>query len=205
MATSGCHNMRLAVVPAASTLLALEWQQMDLEYSFWQMLHPCTSPKVVYQHTKYHKQTKNQWARDEPAFVVIFCILLIVATSAYCAAYGENLINSVFTVISVAFFDFLLSGIILATCCWFLTNTYMHEVATSSHVVEQRVECLMNSLLQSRLAKDLYMQTWDVMPIAKDLNFGCIVIKVQSFGHRSENIVSKQFFRQVLIALRRRR
>ncbi|XP_042391417.1 protein unc-50 homolog isoform X2 [Zingiber officinale] len=88
----------------------VKWQQMDIEYSFWQMLHLCTSPKVVYQHTKYHKQTKNQWARDDPAFAVIFCIFLILATSAYCAA--------------------------------FLTNTYMREEATSSHVVEQRVEWL---------------------------------------------------------------
>ncbi|OMO73993.1 UNC-50 family protein [Corchorus capsularis] len=64
----------------------VKWQQMDIEYTFWQMLHLCTAPKVVYQHTKYHKQTKNQWARDDPAFVVICSLLLAVATVAYCAA-----------------------------------------------------------------------------------------------------------------------
>ncbi|KAJ6951068.1 hypothetical protein NC651_004662 [Populus alba x Populus x berolinensis] len=32
-----------------------------------------------YQHTKFHKQTKNQWARDDPAFVVISSLLLAVA------------------------------------------------------------------------------------------------------------------------------
>lgn len=31
-------------------------------------------------------ETKNQWARDDPAFVVILCLFLVVATSAYCAA-----------------------------------------------------------------------------------------------------------------------
>ncbi|MBA0655169.1 hypothetical protein Goklo_007683, partial [Gossypium klotzschianum] len=30
--------------------------------------------------------TKNQWARDDPAFVVICSLLLAVATIAYCAA-----------------------------------------------------------------------------------------------------------------------
>ncbi|ONM53596.1 UNC-50 family protein [Zea mays] len=35
----------------------VKWQQMDIEYTFWQMVHLCTSPKVVYQHTKYHKRT----------------------------------------------------------------------------------------------------------------------------------------------------
>ncbi|XP_020102886.1 protein unc-50 homolog isoform X2 [Ananas comosus] len=68
----------------------IKWQQMDIEYTFWQMLHLCTSPKVVYQHTKYHKQTKNQWARDDPAFVVIFCLFLVFATLAYCVAFLTN-------------------------------------------------------------------------------------------------------------------
>lgn len=31
-------------------------------------------------------ETKNQWARDDPAFVVICSLLLVVATLAYCAA-----------------------------------------------------------------------------------------------------------------------
>ncbi|KAM7266907.1 hypothetical protein ACFE04_009073 [Oxalis oulophora] len=34
----------------------IQWQQMGVEYTFWQMLHLCISPKVVYQHTKYHKR-----------------------------------------------------------------------------------------------------------------------------------------------------
>lgn len=37
-----------------------------------------------YRHTSYHKQTKNQWARDDPAFVVVLCMLVAVAATAYC-------------------------------------------------------------------------------------------------------------------------
>ncbi|ONM53592.1 UNC-50 family protein [Zea mays] len=37
----------------------VKWQQMDIEYTFWQMVHLCTSPKVVYQHTKYHKRSMH--------------------------------------------------------------------------------------------------------------------------------------------------
>ncbi|KAK9020513.1 hypothetical protein V6N11_010536 [Hibiscus sabdariffa] len=120
----------------------VKWQQMDIEYTFWQMLHLCTAPKVVYQHTKYHKQTKNQWARDDPAFVVICSLLLAVATLAYCAAYDHSAAHAVFVVISVFLFHFLLTGVILATSCWFLTNAYLREEAPNSHVVEQRVEWL---------------------------------------------------------------
>ncbi|KAK8509030.1 hypothetical protein V6N12_016874 [Hibiscus sabdariffa] len=120
----------------------VKWQQMDIEYTFWQMLHLCTAPKVVYQHTKYHKQTKNQWARDDPAFLVICILLLAVATLAYCAAYDHSAAHAVLVVISVFLFHFLLTGVILATCCWFLTNAYLREEAPNSHVVEQWVEWL---------------------------------------------------------------
>ncbi|GAY66609.1 hypothetical protein CUMW_250140 [Citrus unshiu] len=105
----------------------IKWQQMDIEYTFWQMLHLCTSPKVVYQHTKYHKQTKNQWARDDPAFVVICSLLLSVATIAYCAAYDHSATHAIFVVISVLLFHFLITGAMLATFCWFLTNSYLRE------------------------------------------------------------------------------
>ncbi|XP_019441479.1 PREDICTED: protein unc-50 homolog isoform X1 [Lupinus angustifolius] len=118
----------------------IKWQQMDIEYTFWQMLHLCTSPKVVYQHTKYHKQTKNQWARDDPAFVVICSLLLTVATLAYCAAYDHSTAHALFVVFSVLLFHFLLTGVFLATFCWFLTNAYLREEAPNSYVVEQRVE-----------------------------------------------------------------
>jgi UNC-50 family len=37
-----------------------------------------------YRHTAYQKQTKNQWARDDPAFVVITSVLVAVAATAYC-------------------------------------------------------------------------------------------------------------------------
>jgi hypothetical protein len=71
-----------------------------------------------YQHTKYHKQTKNQWARDDPAFVVILILFLVFATSAYCAAYGESASHAALTITSVVFFHFLFAGIVLATLCW---------------------------------------------------------------------------------------
>ncbi|GMN37752.1 hypothetical protein TIFTF001_007073 [Ficus carica] len=63
-------------------------------------------------------ETKNQWARDDPAFVVICSLLLAVATMAYCAAYDHSAGHSVFVVISVLLFHFLITGILLGTFCW---------------------------------------------------------------------------------------
>jgi hypothetical protein len=63
-------------------------------------------------------ETKNQWARDDPAFVVILILFLVFATSAYCAAYGESASHAALTITSVVFFHFLFAGIVLATLCW---------------------------------------------------------------------------------------
>ncbi|MBA0606046.1 hypothetical protein Godav_018563, partial [Gossypium davidsonii] len=120
-----------------------------LVFHFWKCVFLINFCSIVYmdfyvgcsyQHTKYHKQTKNQWARDDPAFVVICSLLLAVATVAYCAAYDHSAAHAVSVVISVLLFHFLLAGILLATCCWFLTNAYLREEAPNTCVVEQRVE-----------------------------------------------------------------
>lgn len=42
--------------------------------------------QLVYKQTSYRKQTKNQWARDDPAFVIITCYLVAMAAIAYCIA-----------------------------------------------------------------------------------------------------------------------
>ncbi|CAN1802839.1 Protein unc-50 homolog [Linum perenne] len=46
------------------------------------------------------------------------CLLLTVATLAYCAAYDHSASHTVFVVLSVLFFHFLFSGVLLATACW---------------------------------------------------------------------------------------
>ncbi|GER28993.1 UNC-50 family protein [Striga asiatica] len=56
--------------------------------------------------------------------------------------YDHSAGHAVFVVISVLLFHFLVTGAILATCCWFFTNNYLREEALNSHVVEQRVEWL---------------------------------------------------------------
>lgn len=88
-------------------------------------------------------ETKNQWARDDPAFVVICSFLLAVAATAFCAAYGHSVAQATFTVVSVVFMHFFLVGVSLASICWFLSNHYLREEFTvHTHVVEQRVEWL---------------------------------------------------------------
>ncbi|KAK2497744.1 hypothetical protein MC885_007896 [Smutsia gigantea] len=54
------------------------FRQMDFEFAAWQMLYLFTSPQRVYRNFHYRKQTKDQWARDDPAFLVLLSIWLCV-------------------------------------------------------------------------------------------------------------------------------
>nr|BCL66258.1 uncharacterized conserved protein [Volvox reticuliferus] len=117
-------------------------RQWDLEYTFWLMLQLCISPKTAYRHTAYHKQTKNQWARDDPAFVVVCCILVASASLAYCVTFGNSLKDSVIIVLSAVLVDFLVLGVSVATACWLITNRFLRKRSLHHHQVEQNVEWL---------------------------------------------------------------
>lgn len=54
----------------------LHFKAMDFEFAVWQMLYLFTSPQRVYRNFHYRKQTKDQWARDDPAFLVLLSIWL---------------------------------------------------------------------------------------------------------------------------------
>mmetsp|Transcript_39010 Transcript_39010/g.69889 ORF Transcript_39010/g.69889 Transcript_39010/m.69889 type:complete len:255 (-) Transcript_39010:145-909(-) len=117
-------------------------KQMDFEYTFWLMLQLCISPKTAYKSTAYHKKTKNQWARDDPAFVCVCCILMAIAAVAYCVTFGDGIGHSLLTVLSAVVVDFLLIGCLIATACWFISNRFLRKRQTHSHAVEQHVEWL---------------------------------------------------------------
>ncbi|KAL6760234.1 UNC-50 family protein [Haematococcus lacustris] len=116
-------------------------RQMDMEYTFWIMLQLCTSPKTVYRHTSYHKQTKHQWARDDPAFVVVMSVLVAAAATAYCVTYGDTVWHSLLTILSAVLVDFIALGCAVATACWMLANTFLLK-RPGQHQTDQQVEWL---------------------------------------------------------------
>ena len=50
--------------------------QMDFEFASWQAFYLLVNPQQVYRNFAYRKQTKNQYARDDPAFLVLISIIL---------------------------------------------------------------------------------------------------------------------------------
>lgn len=110
----------------------LRFQHMDFEYTTWQMLYLCVNPRRIYRTTTYHARTKHQWARDDPAFVVVLFYLLTVASLAWCLAFGFSSGETMATILYVLLVDFLAVGAVLASVGWWLSNTYLNETTAGT-------------------------------------------------------------------------
>lgn len=117
----------LAALPPISEYMRrmLQRGQMDIEYTLAQMSYLCFDPKRVYQLTSYRKQTKNQWARDDPAFVVVLVFFLFIASVTYGVAFQVT--GATFAWILTLFVGvhFLAGGAVVATFTWFVSNRYL--------------------------------------------------------------------------------
>lgn len=56
---------------------------MDFEFAFWQMIYLLSAPQQVYRNFGYRKQTKLQFARDDPAFLVLLSGWLVVSSAGF--------------------------------------------------------------------------------------------------------------------------
>jgi len=110
--------------------------QMDFEYTFTQMVFLLSDPRRVYKLNSWRSQTKGQWARDDPAFVVSLCCLIGAGSMAFAAARGLRPVGVVLTHLSV----FFGSGVLIASILWWISNN--HCRIRHSHSVDQKVEWL---------------------------------------------------------------
>jgi len=61
------------------------YKQWDLETSLHQMKYLLINPRKVYSNFKSQKQTKQQWARDDPSFSILLILLIAVASDDSCS------------------------------------------------------------------------------------------------------------------------
>ncbi|XXQ34346.1 UNC-50 family [Plasmodiophora brassicae] len=117
----------------------LSYNQMDFQYACSQMVSLCRSPSAVYKSTKLRKQIKNQWARDDPAFVVIVLFFMTVSAVSFSIAFGfVSVWHFARLVLGAVLFDFLGIGAFIATVGWYLANQYMRvqRIITIDQTVE---------------------------------------------------------------------
>lgn len=114
------------------------FQQMDVGYTLTQMGYLLHSPSKVYKLTSWRNQTKNQWARDDPAFVVLLCALLAASSVLFGLALGAGSVGALLWLVAQQLLLFFGTGVAMASLGSFLANHYFR--ARHSHSVDQEVE-----------------------------------------------------------------
>ena len=117
-------------------------RQMDIQSALDQMRTLLsTRPQLVYKTSYYRKQTKNHWARDDPAFVALQVTFLISAAIPYAVAFKASLTNSIGFLLYTVLWNWLGMGMLIATLCRQVSNQHLVVQQSSSHV-RQQVEWL---------------------------------------------------------------
>eukprot|EP01156_Anaeramoeba_ignava_P024520 Anaeramoba_ignava/c9010_g1_i2.p1 GENE.c9010_g1_i2~~c9010_g1_i2.p1 ORF type:complete len:227 (-),score=44.87 c9010_g1_i2:35-715(-) len=107
---------------------------MDFELTFWQMLHLCIDPQKVYQATKFHRQTKNQWARDDPGFLLVQILFILISSIGFGICFR---IDSFFAFLKLIFksifISFLLLGLSVYIAEQFVEFQYSFDIHCNSY------------------------------------------------------------------------
>ncbi|XP_023408311.2 protein unc-50 homolog isoform X2 [Loxodonta africana] len=112
------------------------FRQMDFEFAAWQMLYLFTSPQRVYRNFHYRKQTKDQWARDDPAFLVLLSVWLCVSTIGFGFVLDMGFFETIKLLLWVVFIDCVGVGLLISTLMWFISNKYLVKRRSRDYDVE---------------------------------------------------------------------
>ena len=115
--------------------------QMDFQFAYSQMADLLRSPAEVYKSTAIRKQIKNQWSRDDPAFLVLLVGLMAAASLAWLVAFGLYSLTHTLTIVAGSILVLLFgAGLVLASAFRSYANGHMRVVRL--HAIEQQVEWL---------------------------------------------------------------
>jgi len=103
----------------------LKFRQMDFEYAFWQMIYLFIAPQKVYRNHAYRKQTKDQWARDDPAFLVLLSFWLLASSIGFAFVLGLGFFSFFKFLFWVIFVDCIGVGLVIASIFWFVSNRHL--------------------------------------------------------------------------------
>ena len=116
--------------------------QMDVQSALDQMKNLLsTRPQVVYKTAYYRKQTKNHWARDDPAFVALQGVFLVISVVAYSVAFRVSISGAISFLLYTVLWNWLGMGLLLATLCREVANRHLTVTQSTTHV-KQQVEWL---------------------------------------------------------------
>ena len=117
-------------------IIKLKFDQMDFQFALWQMFFLLTRPSKVYKNFLYRKHTKNHWARDDPAFLVLLALFLGLSSVLFAVILKLSVGGFFKFLLWVVFIDCIAVGVLIAGICWYITNKYLRLHSHIDHNVE---------------------------------------------------------------------
>ncbi|CAG9804294.1 unnamed protein product [Chironomus riparius] len=105
----------------------IKFKQMDFEFALWQMLYLFVAPQKVFRNFGYRKETKAQFARDDPAFLVLLLASLCFTSFGFTFIFHLGIFQTLYFILYVVFVDFLLASLISASILWMFSNKFMRD------------------------------------------------------------------------------
>lgn len=98
---------------------------LDFETAIWEIFHLIVNPKKMYRSHYYYKQlssAKSSYTRDDPSFLILITAFLSVSAIAWGLAYCPRVSDICILIVYMVMIDFYLTGVVIATISWFVTN-----------------------------------------------------------------------------------
>uniref|UniRef100_A0AC35GE95 Uncharacterized protein n=1 Tax=Panagrolaimus sp. PS1159 TaxID=55785 RepID=A0AC35GE95_9BILA len=114
----GClTSVRMSAMAKLSRFLRrlVHFRQMDFEFAGWQMWSLLTHPQLVYRKFVYRKRTKDQWARDDPAFLVLLAVALSLSSILFAVVLHLSFAGFIAFYFWAVFVDCIFVGLVIAT------------------------------------------------------------------------------------------
>lgn len=102
----------------------IKFNQMDFQFACWQMLYLFTAPRKVFQSCSHRKQAKDQYARDDPAFFLLFGAFLVFTATGFAIIFKSNHLQFLMVLLQMLFVYYIGVGIAVATFYWYVLNKY---------------------------------------------------------------------------------
>lgn len=102
-----------------------KFEQMDFQFALWQMFYLLVAPQKLSRVFRARKNFKSQYARDDPAFFILFASALCLTSIGFAVALGFGFLQFLTFLIMEIFVDCIGIGIVIATTLWYVTNRFL--------------------------------------------------------------------------------
>jgi len=154
------------------------FRQMDFEFAIWQLINLCIAPQKVYLNFQHRKRTKDQWARDDPSFLILLGIFLVLSSIIFALVTQIGVVACVKFIVWVIFVDTVAAGAVVASIFWFVANKYLiAPTAGRGYDVEwgYAFDVHLNSLFPTILILHVLQLPLVSVVIGHDTFLGCLI------------------------------